>query len=157
MSRLREEVRLIPRTGWLVAMLVYLGLILLLVALPYQKDPKLRDWPLWGKTLLAVLGPLPLTVYALLISYVYGDARRRGMRYVMWTLLAIFIPNGIGIILYFLLREPLLAPCPQCGVSSRSNFAFCPHCGAALGPACPQCRHAVEANWTNCPYCGARL
>lgn len=157
MSRLREELRLIPRVGWVIAAAVYLGLAILFVALVFQKDPTVRAWPLWGKTLLAAFVPLPLAIYAVLVAYINGDARRRGMRHVLWTLLAIFIPNGIGIILYFVLRDPLLLYCPACGTPGRHSFAFCPRCGAALGAACPECRRSVETNWINCAYCGARL
>jgi len=49
----------------------------------------------------------------------------------MWTLLSIFIPNGIGIILYFILRDRFRRS-PKCGVTVRSKGAFCPACGAAL-------------------------
>jgi hypothetical protein len=51
----------------------------------------------------------------LLNGYVYADAKRRGMRYVMWTWPAILIPNAIGVILYFVLRDPLLVNCTQWG------------------------------------------
>lgn len=153
MSRLREEVSLIPKIGWLVAVVVYLALAVLFV---FTGWPTIH-WPLWGKVLATALIPVPLLIYALLIAYVNRDAHRRGMRYVLWTLLAIFIPNGIGIILYFLLRDPLLAHCTQCGAEVRVSFAFCPHCGASMAPACPQCRRSVEAKWANCPYCGAKL
>ncbi len=91
-----------------------------------------------------VLVPLALAGYTVLIGYVYGDARRRGMRYVMWTLLAIFLVNGIGIILYFILREPLLAYCSRCGAGVQHAFAFCPHCGAGVLPACPSCRRVIQ-------------
>jgi RNA polymerase subunit RPABC4/transcription elongation factor Spt4 len=93
----------------------------------------------------------------LLIGYVNADARRRGMRYVMWTLLAIFIPNAIGIIVYFILREPILRPCPNCSQIVKPGYAFCPHCGCNLAPACPNCRRAVEPGWKNCAACGASL
>jgi hypothetical protein len=33
------------------------------------------------------------------------------MRQVLWTLLAIFVPNGIGILIYFLMRQK---PCVTC-------------------------------------------
>ena len=74
-----------------------------------------RHAPLPVRIIIPVLFPALLAGYALLIAYVYGDARRRGMRYVMWTLLAIFLFNGIGIILYFILREPLMVYCSRCG------------------------------------------
>ncbi|HLY19658.1 MAG TPA: zinc ribbon domain-containing protein, partial [Bryobacteraceae bacterium] len=75
----------------------------------------------------------------------------------LWTLLAIFIPNAIGIILYFVLRDPLLAHCTHCGAEARQGFAFCPRCGAPLAAACPQCRRAVEPGWSHCVNCGATL
>ena len=79
------------------------------------------------------------------------------MRYVMWTLLAIFIPNGIGIILYFLMRDPLPRNCVKCGTPGRPGFAYCPKCGASLTQTCPQCRHLIEAGWSHCAGCGAGL
>ena len=78
-----------------------------------------------------------------LLGYVYGDARRRGMRYVMWTLLAFFIPNGIGVILYFILRDPMPTYCSKCGASAKAAHAFCPRlrCQHIAGVrAMPPCR-----------------
>ena len=155
MSRLRKEMRQIPRVGWWIAVLVYVGLMILIITL-LARDPDGRAWPHWGKTLFAVFVPLPCVIYALLVSYINGDARRRGMRYVLWTLLAIFIPNGIGIILYFVLRDPELVPCPSCSALARSSFAFCSKCGTALGPACPQCRRSVEAGCSRSGSSSAR-
>lgn len=90
----------------------------------------------------------------LLVGYIYGDARRRGMRPVLWALLAFFIPNAIGIILYFILREPLLVNCPKCGAGTKSAFPFCPSCGSSLADTCPSCRSAIESGWSHCPRCG---
>jgi len=90
----------------------------------------------------------------LLVGYVYGDAKRRGMRYVMWTLLAIFLTNGIGIILYFILREPLMGYCSRCGKPASPGFAFCPHCGSGLKPSCPACHRVIEGPWSHCAWCG---
>jgi len=114
-------------------------------------------WPIWGKTLFGIGAPLPSFVFVLLIGYVNGDARRRGMRHVLWTLLAIFIPNAIGIILYFILRDPPLRNCPKCGTAVQGGFAFCPACGTAMSQTCPECRHAVEPSWSHCPSCGGAL
>jgi len=95
--------------------------------------------------------------YALLVGYVYGDAKRRGMRYVMWTWLAILVPNGIGIILYFILRDPLTVYCSRCGAGAQPGFAFCPRCGTGMAPACPQCHKVCQTGWSHCPYCGVAL
>ncbi len=157
MNRLRREMQLIPRTAWMIANCVWLGFFLLMMLVPFRLDHDARDWPLAGKLATSLLAAIVLFIWALLIGYVYADARRRGMRYVLWTLLAACIPNAIGIILYFILRDPLMAPCPQCGMLVRPSHAFCPKCGVALGHACPQCRRLVEPGWSHCASCGASL
>lgn len=154
MTRFRKELSLIPWAAWVIAALMYLGGAAVVVAL---RDPDIQRWPLWIKTLLVAGAGIPLAIYVLLVGYVNGDARRRGMRYVMWTLLAVLIPNAIGIILYFVLRDPLLKPCPSCGAQLHSGYTFCPKCGAAIAQACPQCRSAVEAGWSHCSRCGIAL
>jgi hypothetical protein len=84
-----------------------------------------------------------------------GDAKRRQMRYVLWTLLATLVPYAIGMILYFILRDPLPKPCPGCGHVEKAKFR--PHCGTLLQPTCPKCDKPVEPTWANCAYCGQQL
>ena len=69
------------------------------------------------------------------------------MNHVLWTLLAVFIPNAIGMILYFILRDPVPVPCPSCGALARKGHAYCAGCGTAVRVACPQCRQPVEPGW----------
>jgi len=157
MSRFRQEMKLVPWVAWLIGGCLWLGFFLAMMLAPFSKDPELRNWPLVAKLLVCALPGLPFLAWAGLAGYVNQDARRRGMRYVMWTLLAAFIPNAIGIILYFILRDPLLAPCPSCGTPARQGYAFCQNCGAALARVCPKCRHAVEPGWSHCVSCGATL
>ena len=109
------------------------------------------------EVLIIFLAALVFAVYLSLVVWVYRDARRRGMRALLWALLALLMPSAVGFILYFILREPLKRPCPQCGAPARGEFAFCPSCGATLGRACPQCRKAVEPGWSHCAHCGAAL
>jgi double zinc ribbon protein len=156
MTRFSDELRIIPRTAWAIAVLAYAGLTTLLLQVAIPSDAKLSHWPFWCQLLFGAGIPLILFAHVVLIGYVNGDARRRGMRYVLWTFLTALIPNGIGIILYFVLREPLLVSCGQCGAPGRANFTFCPKCGAELSPACPQCRRPVERGWANCAHCGAK-
>ncbi|MDX2154528.1 MAG: zinc ribbon domain-containing protein [Bryobacteraceae bacterium] len=153
MSRFGEFVSTIPRSAYLVAIAVYL-LFMLLVLMLAPHDPKLGASEI---VLLASIVPVILAIYALLAAYIYHDAKRRGMNHVVWTLLAVFVPNGIGIILYFLMREPRPQPCPSCGTVVKGKFAFCPSCGAGLNPACPSCRKPVESGWRNCAHCGSAL
>jgi predicted amidophosphoribosyltransferase len=158
MSSFKEEMKRIPVPARIIAGVVYvlcaIGFGLLF---RYSTDAGLQSSPEAGKLFLIFGTGLMLAIYVLLIGYVNGDARRRGMRYVMWTLLAMFIPNGIGIILYFILRDPPLKPCPQCSQILRPGFTFCPHCGTSLLPTCPNCGKNVEPGWLNCPQCGTKL
>lgn len=157
MSRFREEMSMIRWPAWLVAACIWAVMGLILELGPFREDPTMRRWDPALQGLLVFVAGLPLAVYALLVGYVYADAKRRAMRYVVWTLLAALIPNGIGIILYFIMREPLARPCPNCGTRTRAGFAFCPVCGTTLSQACPNCRSAVEPGWSHCVRCGAPL
>jgi hypothetical protein len=127
--------RVIPTAAWITAAIITALSFLIITTVLEQTGV-----PLIARVIAPVVLPLILGGYTLLVGYVYGDARRRGMRYVMWTLLAIFLTNGIGIILYFILRDPLLA--------------YCSRCGSNVLPACPACRRVVQPAWTHCAWCG---
>jgi hypothetical protein len=157
MSRFREALRIIPGTAWVVGIAFYIVTATLLVFVVSPTDRELSHWSLGGRVVLLYGFCLVLLIWVLLIGYVYADAKRRGMRYVMWTWLAILVPNAIGIILYFALREPLPIPCPRCAAPAKPGFVFCPACGTPMQPACPNCRRAVEPGWSNCPHCGTNL
>lgn len=156
MTRFSDEVRIIPKVAWLIAVLVAVGVFCLLffVAIPHGHNVK--HWPVPGQIAYSTLALLPACAI-LLVGYINADARRRGMRYVMWTLLALFLPNSLGIILYFIFRDPLLVHCPSCGTPGRATFTFCPQCGTGLAKSCPSCKRAVEAGWSRCAFCGTVL
>jgi hypothetical protein len=80
-------------------------------------------------TLTGLAGGTLAGAFFLLAGYVYADAARRGMPPIPWTALAVLIPNCVGFVLYFLLRKPILHPCPGCGRGVAPDAAFCPHCG----------------------------
>jgi RNA polymerase subunit RPABC4/transcription elongation factor Spt4 len=157
MTRFSDEVKIIPGVAWVLAVLSWACLFFLLLFVAIPHDAKLRLWPYVGQVCFSIWPGALLAVWVLLIGYINADARRRGMRYVWWTLAAIFIPNSIGIILYFVFRDPLLAQCQKCGAQGRKNFAFCPQCGTQMSAACPSCKRAVESGWLRCPYCGTAL
>ena len=78
----------------------------------------------------------------------------------LWTILIlIFFPTWglIGLVIYFLMREPLPYPCPQCGTLVSARFNFCPNCKCNLQPSCPQCKREVGELDKFCPYCGNDL
>lgn len=157
MTRFRDELKVIPTAVWIIAFAVFACMVFVLFGVAIPQDPKLSQWPLWADLLFSLGISIIPFVFTLLIGYVNGDAKRRGMRRALWTVIAIFVPNGIGIILYFFMREPLLEPCPRCRTQVRSTFAFCPNCGAQLRTACPNCRRPVESGWKACAFCGSSL
>jgi RNA polymerase subunit RPABC4/transcription elongation factor Spt4 len=158
MSRFKEELKIIPRSARFIAVFVYIALtVAFSLFVVCSHDQGLAHTPEAAKLLMIVgVGIVP-AIWVLLIGYVYADAKRRGMRHIMWTLLAIFIPDAIGVILYFILRDPLMKPCPGCSQVLKSGYTFCPHCGTSLLPTCPSCGRSVELGWANCPNCGTKL
>jgi len=150
------NLKLIRPAAWTVAVILFLGMQALFhfVIWPNADPNEMAKMPVALKWFLPFLPATVLMALVLLMGFVYVDAKRRGMRYVMWTLLAIFIPYAIGIIIYFLLRDPLPTPCPKCGTTARGTFTFCPSCGAELMRACKVCRKKLEPGWVNCAYCG---
>jgi Double zinc ribbon len=157
MNRFSDEVRIIPFVAWVIAVLAFMGMFVLLFTVAIPNGHNVRHWPEAGQIAFAIWPGLLVAVWVLLIGYINADARRRGMRYVMWTLLAIFLTNFIGVILYFVLRDPLPVTCGKCGAQARAGFAFCPQCGAALSNACPACKRLVEPGWKTCAFCGGSL
>lgn len=156
MSSFRENLRVIPRGAWITALVIYfVGAPLIYFGL--STDPEMAQWPEAGKLAFAFLIPLFIFPLVALWGYVYGDARRRHMNAIGWTLLSFFVPYMIGVILYFILRDPLPADCPSCHQTVPAKFVFCPNCGKALRPHCPQCGKAVERSWANCGFCGTKL
>jgi hypothetical protein len=160
--------KVIPRAAWAIAValtvVVASGLLLFHIAV-YRHN--VASQPVEDGMHMGYLSALQfvfyfimlatLFTYILLLGYVAGDARRRGMRPALWVLLAIFVPSAIGFLLYFILREPLLHVCPRCGARAKSSFPFCPSCGASLASACPSCKNAVEPGWSHCARCGTQL
>lgn len=156
MTRFRDELKVIPVLGWIIAFALYAGFVLALLMFAIPSDREMSRWPTWAAVVFSLGISAVVFVLTLLIGYVNGDAQRRGMRRWLWTVIAIFVPNAIGIILYFFMRESLTT-CPRCQAQVRSTFSFCPNCGTPLKVACPACRQSVEQGWKNCAHCGAAL
>ena len=141
MSRFDQEFSLVPSPArWIAA---FVGLVvaasiggIFFVPVIVERDAK-AFLVLSPFFILAAFAGSVAAAFVLLVGYVYADAKRRGMNHVLWTLLAIFIPNAIGIILYFILRDPVSLPCPACGTPARKGHAFCSSCGAAVRAGCP--------------------
>jgi uncharacterized membrane protein YhaH (DUF805 family) len=88
------------------------------------------------------------------ILYVYHDARRRGMKPGFWALIVAIVPYLIGFAVYFLTRNLLPVPCPECGQGAPQDAVHCPHCGHALKAKCGDCGAVLEKTHRFCPACG---
>jgi hypothetical protein len=123
---------------------------------PLRHDAEMVAWHPAAKVAFAIFPALLLFAYALLVGFIYADAKRRGMRHVMWAWLAV-VPYFVGVILYFIMRDPLPTSCPVCRTDVPQAFAYCPCCGTTVHPTCSNCGKQVKREWANCPHCGIRL
>lgn len=148
------EIKIIPVWAWALAAIAFVAAQIFFngMALWHSDVP-----PAWARALLGLLAGVGGGCYLLFIGYVNRDAKRRGMSPTLWTVVAIFIPNGLGFLLYFVLRHPLSSACPQCGNAVQAGFNFCPRCSCKLSPSCPQCQRVVGGGDVYCPYCGTAL
>ncbi len=87
--------------------------------------------------------------------YVYRDSGRRGMNQLAWTLIAIFTPNLLGVVIYLIARKPLLVACPNCRAQVEAQLVHCPGCGHLLKRKCPSCNAVLEGAFRYCGACGA--
>lgn len=152
--QITEEFRLIPSWAYVIAALLVLALNVG-IAFLYLHGKNPPPFPV-----LLVMGGMASAVLAffiLLIGYINGDAKHRQMNSALWTLLVIFIPNAIGFILYFLLRQPVPLECPQCHAITNPDANFCPKCKFNLRPTCPACQRAIQTGDTFCPHCAHEL
>jgi hypothetical protein len=156
-TRFADEVRIISPWAFVIAFLCFVAAVvgMVLVAV-FDKSAKPTP-PIPVMAIFGIVAGTLLACYILLIGYINRDAGRRGMSRLLWTLIAIFVPNALGIVLYFVLRKPRIAHCPQCGSGVEPGFGFCPRCRCRLSPVCPHCQRGVHTNDKFCPYCGGDL
>ncbi|HSA91931.1 MAG TPA: zinc ribbon domain-containing protein [Terriglobales bacterium] len=151
---LTSEITIVPWWAWSLALIVFfIAQYFFNVVVARQPNAP----PAWARPLLGLALGVVAGFYLLFIGYINRDSKRRGMSPVLWTLVAVLVPNALGIILYFILRQPLRRVCPQCGNVVPADFHFCPRCSHKLSPSCPQCRRVVGANDVYCPNCGTSL
>lgn len=155
-SRISEELRLIPRWSIACAVAVFAAAqYYFWVFLPQVRQASSHIPPLLHLYLTTSLGAL-LALYFLMVGYITQDAPRRGMNVRVW-MICVVIPGGIGAVLYFLLRQPLLAECPSCGVRIESEYHYCPHCSYQVSGCCGRCFASTRITDLYCTRCGHDL
>ena len=152
--RLADEIRIIPR--WVIGLAIVAFLAFQAIPLTIHFTER-KAPPLAALIAMGIAGGFFAGALVMLFAYINRDAKRRGMHATFWTLVAIFIPYLVGVIIYFFVRKPLPFPCPQCGTSVTARFNFCPNCKYELHPACPNCKQEVRAEDRYCPHCGSEL
>ncbi len=150
-SRDKDEIRILAPWAYYLYTAV---LVTVAVAFVILEATDRHPFPFVTRCLLGLLAGAVLGCWAVLIGYINQDAGRRSMSRLLWTLIAIFVPNGLGIVLYFVLRKPRIAHCPQCDAEVEPAFSYCPRCRTRLRPVCPHCQRSIDHDDKFCPYCG---
>ena len=149
-----DSLKMIPMWSVILAILVFIGTQYFFDSAPppHRRPGSLPMHLIWGYTTGAALSS-----YFLLIGYVTRDVRRRNMSAALWILIVVSLPGGIGAVVYFLLRQPILSRCPNCTTELDSSFHFCPQCQFQMAPVCGQCFRGVQITDVYCVQCGHDL
>lgn len=106
-------------------------------------------------SMIVVLGVM-LGVCLTIGYVVYKDAKALGLNAVLWTVLAVFLPNFIGVIVYLVVRSTTAkkATCSVCHAKVKEDYNVCPECGSNFAVFCKSCNKPIEPGMKICPYCG---
>ncbi|WP_229741121.1 double zinc ribbon domain-containing protein [Silvibacterium dinghuense] len=155
-SDISQELHLIPRWSMLGALIAFaLTEYYFLVVLPmHNHHPSALPVALHFYLVLS-WGALA-AVSMLMMGYISNDAPRRGMSARLW-MVCVVMPGGIGAVLYFLLRQPILTSCPSCGTRITGNYHFCPQCAYQVSASCGNCYRTTSITDLFCTHCGHDL
>jgi hypothetical protein len=154
--RLGTELRLIPLWSVVLSVLAFVGVeYLFWIVIPqYRHHP---GPPVGVRLYFAVTWGALAALYMLMIGYVSKDAPRRLMSPQIWMMICFVMPAGVGSVLYFLLRQPIVSNCPACGTAIQSNYHFCPQCACQVSAACGNCYRSARPTDLFCVHCGHDL
>ena len=148
-----DQLSLIPAWSVILAIAVF-GAVqyLFQVVMPHHRHEML---PM--RIIMGYSWGTAFATYVLLIGYVSRDVKRRNMSAGLWMLVVIVMPGGIGAVVYFLLRQPILSRCPHCSTEIASSIHFCPQCQFQVAPVCGRCFRGVQITDVYCTQCGHDL
>jgi len=155
-SRFGEDMQLIPRWSICLAVLAFVGMeYLQWVVFPAQQH---HPGPPFGvKFFFSFNWSALAALYMLMVGYVSNDAPRRAMNTRLWTIVCLILPGGIGAVLYFMLRQPIISKCPACGTEIQSEYHYCPQCAYQVSAACGNCYRSIRTSDLHCYHCGHDL
>ena len=148
-----DQLNMIPAWSVVLAIAVFAGVQYLFhVVMPHHKHEML---PM--RLLMGYAWGTAFASYVLLVGYVSRDVKRRRMPAGLWMLIVGLMPGGIGAVVYFILRQPILRPCPHCRTEITAGYHFCPQCQFQLAPVCGRCFRGVQITDVYCAQCGHDL
>ncbi len=153
---LSSEIGLIPRWSVAASALAFVSVLYLFwVVLPqYRQHPPHHTLPFGVRLYFALSWSALSALYMLMIGYISRDTRRRAMRARFWIVVCLALPGGIGAVLYFLLRSPLVRFCPACSTRVQPGYHFCPQCAYQLSASCRRCYSTMNLTDRFCVECG---
>ena len=155
-GEISDELRLIPRWAMAGALLAFaLTEYYFWVILPNHRHHP-SPLPVALRFYLLISWGALAALYVLMMGYISNDAPRRGMSARLW-MVCVVMPGGIGAVLYFLLRQPILSSCPSCGAHIEGNYHYCPQCSYQVSACCGQCYRTARITDLYCVHCGHDL
>jgi hypothetical protein len=122
----------------------------------YRRDERFND-------VAAVAGGIAtlsfIFLWVLLPTWVYVDARERGVRRAPLFAFLTVLSSLVGLVVYLIARpdDAKVLSCPGCGKEVNGG-AYCPHCGRDLSASfCAACRYPLKPDWVFCPACRAEI
>ena len=149
-----ESLKMIPLWSVILATMVFLAVVYVFNSSP---PPHRRPGSLPMHIIFTYTTGTALASYILLVGYVSRDVKRRNMPAALWMLIAVVMPAGLGAVVYFLLRQPIMTRCPNCTTELTASVHFCPQCQFQVAPVCGQCFRGVQITDVYCTQCGHDL
>jgi len=151
-----SELRLIPRWSVAAAVLTFVVMQYLFWVV-FPQEHRHPPAPIGMRLYFALSWGALASLYMLMVGYVSKDSPRRGMSARIWMIVCLVMPGGIGGVLYFLLRQPIISLCPACSTRVQSEYHFCPQCAYQVSASCGKCYRSVRITDLYCVHCGHDL
>ncbi len=76
-----------------------------------------------------------VAIKVFLCLFIYSDAKEHSESPALWVILVLFIPDFIGVLIYFLLGRKRVVICPACSARMPEGSRFCTACGCDASAA----------------------